>query len=49
MPNLVKFSSMRMKHAWLANIRQDIVLGISEIAPVARAMHERAMTHIAGA
>ena len=35
-----KFASMRMKLAWLANTRPDIVLEISQIEQVTRAMYE---------
>ena len=39
-----KFVSMRMKLAWLANTRPDIVFEILQIAQVTRAMYEKEMT-----
>ena len=36
-----KFAYMRMKLAWLANTRPDIVLEISQTAHVTRTMYEK--------
>ena len=38
------FDSMRMKLAWLENTRRDILLEISQIAQVARAMYENSIS-----